>query len=280
VRQFLEDFYRDRFDQIHILTPPEGVGEPSSPAVTHYYQGSYNFAGAFSHLLQQPDLFAGLDWITVLHDDVMLNPAYRRLIEPRLAARPDFLAPAPWPDAEMETWLFNWRIVSRAFLSKDPILGDGPDDPLRALKQLHASSKRPRAKSKQVRLGALNLLHPGGKGAATRKFFYRHRSLTADFGVPLLAGNSDFFIIRRDRFARFCHDAGVLSLCGLFAEVAVPTALDWLAERPAFFSPDQLAWDYRGGFERIAHLDGIAHYFQQHPEKVAFHPIKLSRLLP
>jgi hypothetical protein len=285
VRLFLEDFYRDRFDEVHVITPPENAQENSSKSITYYYQGSYEFGSAFSYLLGRPEIFSEMDWVTIVHDDVMISPAFRERMAPQLAQRPDCVAPSAVALGTHADWPWDSRMVGRAFCSKDPWLGQGVDNPLRSMAELYTQSKKSGAEPTRLTLKARDLLNPGGRGAVTRKFVQKHRSFTVDFGVPLRCANSDFFVVRKDRFDRFCHDAGVLSRCGLFPEVAVPTALDWMSERISFFRDEQLGWIYAGpkveaAEFQITDLASIPAYFDRHPEKIAIHPIKMSRFLP
>jgi hypothetical protein len=283
VRSYLEELYRGQFDEVHALTPPEDLLGSSSETVTYYYHSSFNFGAAFSELLSRPGVFCDVDWVTVLHDDVVLNPDHRRIIESKLAERPDFLAP---PATRAETlpreWQWSSRMIGRAFLRRNNTLGDGNDGAVAEMAGLYARSTGMKAPATTFTFPPLDLLRPGSLGLVARKYWADYRSLKVDFGVPLWMGNSDFFLVRADRFGDFCRSSAVLTRCGLFAEVAAPTALRWRSERPAEFAPEDLEWvDNAEAPARFAirKREDIPAYFEKHPRTLAIHPVKISRLI-
>ena len=283
VRPFLQEFYRERFAKIHVLTPPESSAANSDPDVTYFYHGSYNFGGAFSYLLNRPDLFAGMDWITILHDDVLINPAFPQAVEPVLS-QAETLSPPRDPNFHVERWPWDARMIARAFFPRHPIMGDGNDSAREEMKGLYGQSPGLRADPTQFKMVARDLFNPAFNGALARWMRKKYGTLTADFGVPLSKANSDFFMVRRDKFNALCHYSGVLTRCGLFAEVAIPTALRWLAKKPAEFAAAQLDWS-RGTAEEdkkhfsITRIADIPAYFERHPGKLAIHPIKVSKII-
>ena len=285
VRVFLEQYYKDRFAKIHVLTPPEGPAENTNPDVTYFYDGSYNFGGAFSHMLSRPDVFAGMDWVTVLHDDVVIHPDFPHNVESRLADGVESLSPPIDPNFNVPGWPWDARMISRAFFPRHPVMGDGTEAALKEMKELYEMGPGARGASTRFSMSSRDLFSLGVNGSLARWLKKSQGSLTADFGVPISKANSDFFMVRQDRFHTFCHYAGVLTRCGLFVEAAIPSALRWLATKPREFAWEELDWSRvsdelnRKHFQ-IDSLADIAPHFEKHPRKLAVHPIKMSRLIP
>lgn len=98
---------------------------------------------------------------------------------------------------------------------------------------------------------------------------------------PLVAGYSDFFIVPKNSIRNFCHYCGVFAGMNIFVEVAIPTAL-MLSSKDIKFENKQFRgveiWDPVKVNELLENNNAsIKNLFNNHPDKLYFHPIKLSK---
>jgi hypothetical protein len=110
---------------------------------------------------------------------------------------------------------------------------------------------------------------------------------------PMVGSYSDIFIVSSDTIKDFCHYCGVFGVTGLFAEVAIPTAMvlatkdkivteDFLEHKGRSFwqGKDALFWesdisDVRNLDKMFKSLDDILSNFPS--DCIYLHPVKLSK---
>ena len=115
-----------------------------------------------------------------------------------------------------------------------------------------------------------------------KTFFERLKSLPEEAEYPLFGGYSDICIVPKDDFADFAHTAGVFASIGLFAEIAIPTALVLTCKKIKQQRDTKFIRGDIWGMDNKRSLgDGygfsLKRLFESWPEETLFiHPVKLS----
>lgn len=119
--------------------------------------------------------------------------------------------------------------------------------------------------------------------AAVFLYVYRKSLNASKPAYPLASGYSDLLVVTKSAIKQFCHYAGLLSSFGLFAEVAVPTALALSAAHVATAATTHLRPGDMWTSEDFAALEqryekDLGALLARFPEdKLFLHPVKVSR---
>lgn len=297
----LRAIYRGRFSTIRFLVPFE---RSTDPDVLTVYRGSFGHcAYAIEHL---PALEAlEVSYYVFIHDDVLLSPwmneknivAHLGLVNSGDAYIGDI-----YPvEADVGQWGFQigslWRIAHpRNYLS-----GTGVESfatVLRYLPPVGEAAERARAlgippttrldyrpDSFQAELplayryfGAQNRSDPAFIRGLAERLFDSPAPASADIPYPLACSGpwTDFYVVPRERLARFAHIAAILATAGLFVEMAAPTALMLTCDviRKATDRNLFAQWSLEAASPREA-LTTLLH----EPRLISIHPVKLSLLV-
>lgn len=225
----LERLYGHRFAHRHVIMP---FASRTGPGLSRVYEMGRTFSG---HIAQGARDFIDPDFThyAFISDDLILNPALdeRNLLE-RLKVGPG----EGWIKnlAPLDGLRYRWSNAGEAAMALRK-WGRG----------MAWQAELPDAAAARARFEALGLRFsapkPGLSGLAYQFGGLPRLSVWAaamtlamtgrEADYPLLSGYSDFFVVPAEAIEPFAHYCGVFAALGVFAEVAVPTALALTAGR-------------------------------------------------
>ncbi len=281
----LDALYAHRFSSIHYLVPfYRGDRHDVSPT----YQSSYTFQGYFAEGF--PAIIASkCDHYLFIADDLLLREdldertlpetlrinhrtGYIKQLIPLAKTRPD------WTHA-----LAALRSLKRnRFVEFDSHL------PTRAAAESHLRQAKIEVSSMSMWNLASRLMaswrHDRKADVLDNVIYALYHHRRGSPRLPLLASYSDFVAVPSCAMSAFCNLAGVMAAMGMFAEVAIPTALalscDCVHTEVDISRRGREIWDAATSnallathhFELSGLLSGMS------PELLYIHPVKLSRL--
>lgn len=280
----IRQIYGQKFSRVCFLVPFVGTDDEG---VIRVYDSSYRFGNFFAQGLAGFYRDEYTHYVFVA-DDMVLNPA---LNETNLREMLEL--------SEGASFITNLQAINQGDLAWPHLLP--------ALRAIHLPNKyvniwgqmpsRPEAMASfakhglpdlGLRLAQLRGLLRGGikhclVKAAIFLYVYRRSMSASTPAYPLALGYSDLVVVTRSAIKQFCHYAGLLSSFGLFAEVAVPTALALSAEHVTTAAATRLRPGDMWTSEAFAALEqrydkDLGALLANFPEdKLFLHPVKISR---
>lgn len=266
--------YNSRFSEHVRIAAPFGGSE-----TIRYSSGSYLWQGAIVEYLRD---LKDIDGFTLfIHDDLVLNSSLElhELIEDELEFLRLYQAHRVGGNLGT-TWPWLLRVLTNWFTPKHQSFGTGVDDVVSVLKDSLLYQEN------QIYIDSLGssrfVLEDGdspisGLLSAWINRYFPDRT-EFDFGLPLFAGISDFFMFPNSK-ARIVDDFLRRSIeCGLFVEIAIPTLAKWLG-LPIRYEQHRQHFplgDDCNMFQNLNCFEEIERYFEENPEVLSIHPVKFS----
>ncbi len=284
--EIVEKIYKNRFNHIFHLVP---FYDGNRPNVIPVYDSSYYFEGyiaqgfrSFYDSKFQHYLFIG--------DDLILNPLINQdnyqthfHLNKKSSFFPEFTS--------LHHASIHWTRLKEAFAYTPQPRG------LEIMKEIPDWEK---AVSLLQRNGLA--IHPSKYGSLARTKWDRMRSkigcknflfwlkhslkklICYDYKLkyPLIGGYSDIFIVSSEDLPVFQHYCGAFAASGLFAELAIPTALALVSGQIVTYSDMQLQgralWTKSDFKVLLPYQNNLNLLLDNFPENYLFlHPIKLSK---
>jgi|GEM_PF-6561174 len=267
--------YNSRFNcPVHIAAPFDGE------EIIRYSSGSYLWQGAIVEYLSDLKNYDG--YTLFIHDDLVLN-AYMQLSELE-DDEPHFIRlyhSHKVNGISDPLWPWTIRALTNWFTPKHQSFGTGVDDVVQILKGSLVYKRN------RIYIDSLNsskfVLESGRPPLPEILSVWIDRYFPGrtefDFGLPLYAGISDFFMFP-NTYASEIEDFLRRSIeCGLFVEIAIPTLVHWLG-LPVHHGGNRQLFPLGSDWNMFNHLrsiEEIEQYFVEHPELLSIHPVKFSR---
>ena len=267
--------YNSRFNcPVHIAAPFDGE------EVIRYSSGSYLWQGAVVEYLS--DLQNDSGYTLFIHDDLVLNASLQLSeledVEPHYIRFYDSHKVNGILDPQ---WPWTIRAMTNWFTPKHQSFGTGVDDVVQVLKgSLLYKRNQIYIDSLQSSTFMLENGHPPLPEilSAWIDCYFPGRT-EFDFGLPLYAGISDFFMFP-NAYASEIEDFLRRSVeCGLFVEIAIPTLVHWLG-LPVYYEGNRQLFPLGNDWNMFHHLqsiESIEQYFAENPDLLSIHPVKFSR---
>jgi len=231
----LEEVYGNRFSHLRFVIPQRETTRADTLTV---FRGSFTFQGMVVDAI--PWLPQDSEWYAFIQDDAFIRPEVNEGNIGELLSLAN--ADAFFPSFNTLNWTWWWlpRIVWKYFYPNNPLSGDGFEHlerflPSREVAWAKAArfGFRPYALPKP-RPEELSYLPLVGNTDCSAEVLYklvcgiyataREKSFV-DINYPLVNGPSDFFMVHRSLLPRLRPILGAFAAAGMFAEVAIPTAL-------------------------------------------------------
>lgn len=282
--QRLNAMYNERFSAVRHLIP---FTTRTDPSVLPVAASSWNFQ---AHIAQNARALAALDveWLVFAGDDLLLHPSLdeRTLaVQFGLQGKQGFIKNLRAVADVSVGWYF-WDFGVMPWTRQTGVEWKGllpsPEQAGEAF-AMHSLST-----SSSITLG--NLV-PGqgmpGAGISRRSWLRGVKALAMnrgrlDFGYPLAMGYSDVFVVHRSVFPVFANYLGVMAAMGVFAEVAVPTALclatNALATEATVLGSGRELWTLEEQRALVAeHGANLDNLLRSWPQQLLWlHPVKFS----
>ncbi|HUH73646.1 MAG TPA: hypothetical protein VLZ75_04500 [Chitinophagales bacterium] len=280
----LNKYYKDRFDDIFHVIP---FYQSDDDKVITVYENSHQFNGyiaqafkSFYHDEFTHYVFAGDDLI--LHPDVNQNNIIEGL---GLTQNSSYIKKLhPLSDVSIPWYHIPkvlYRFVSHQGVETEHELPNKEEAEGKALKN-NITQKKMSLKSFLKHVFVFKTPMTFFRTVLyTMGYMYvkRFKNLL-ELPYPFVAGYSDFFIVSKSSVRDFCHYCGVFAGMNIFVEVAIPTALmlsstDIKFENKKFRGVE--IWNPNKVNELMQNNKAsIKELFKNHPDKLYFHPVKLS----
>ncbi len=288
----LDRIYRNRFAKILYLVP---MVKSEDPRVVTSYWGSYTFQGYVSDAAEKLDSL-GCDYFVFHQDDVVLNPALNEhnLLERLPLGDSESFIPELTPFAAPDTivgpgafWNWTSRVLFNFLASREMTIGSGVENLFAYLPPVDFAKRRMEEQGIDMGPATIDTDLLERSGYLTDALLWRlfvkvpGPAFTISLPYPIVRAVSDFFVFPGKILMEFAHYCGLLAAGNIFVEVAIPTALV-LASRYVRTIADMrgsVEWRWGNDIERFRQFERIDQVFDYfHPDLLALHPIKLSRI--
>jgi hypothetical protein len=305
----LEALYRPRFSKIKFLMP--FVRLPECPDVINVYRGSFCHQGYVTDALHDLVSVECSHYI-FMQDDVMLNP---RLTAPDLASKlgleqsTGFVGRLLPINADVGSWQWLPGILWKLLYPRNPASGTGVES-LSAITQALPPIDVARRAFAEYGIRDLPVLFrsadvtPSKLAIGRRGYFGARQSpeFNLDFSEKITAGlfdsgkvagdkielpyplartnqSADFYVVPKDALLDFAHYAGILAAIGLFAEIAVGSAMVLSIKKIKQCKDTGTLLDWRANEERGFYSD-VTRLLKafENERLIATHPVKLGAL--
>lgn len=305
----LESLYRPRFPKLKFLMP--FVRTPECHDVINVYRGSYCHQGYITDALH--DLISvECSHYIFLQDDVMLNP---RVTTSNLAQKlgldrsTGFIGALHPINNDVGSWHWWPGILWKLLYPRNLVSGTGVDSLSTILQALPPVDVAKRAfaeygidhlpvvfKSVDSLLSKYVIGLQGYFGARHSQRFnldlnkkiisglFDNRKVASDeieipYPFAKTAWNADFYVVPKDALLDFAHYAGIFASIGLFAEIAVGSAMILAIKKIRQCKDTGVLLDWKWKDQRVLNSDGtrLLKAFENE-QLIATHPVKLGVL--
>ena len=295
------EIYGDRFSRLRFLQPLQRSAEAD---VITVYRGSYAFPAYLTDACARL-MDVDCTHFLFMHDDVLLSPALNEtnLCEVlEVSSEAEGFTPSLAPvDSDIGWWWWPgvlWRLLHpRNILSGTGL--NSFEAALAALPPQEVARERMRrygidhgmrlthTKRSVERWG--NPAHFGVRDSADQESFNRilleglfsgtgpGDAIELPYPIAMTGAYSDFSLIPKASLPEVAHIVGVLSAAGLFAELALGTAMALAMEKVRL--ADEIGLEFEWLLHDKIDPDVVLARMAEFPSLVASHPLKMSRVV-
>lgn len=254
----LRSLYASQFSVVRFLVPFYDGGDED---VIPVYNNSRYFQGFFASSYNQlKDL--DFDRFLIVADDMIVNPAINSdsVCDILNIGENDNFIPYIWPLHSNQKWRHYKNTLDFSFKQKGIEVQDVFPSVDVALKRLEKYG--------------------------VKMSWEESPGMNVKISYPLVCGYSDFFIVNKSDYFKFCRYSGVLAALGLFVEVAIPTVLSLVTSTNLHTSRSSKSGLRSGAMWSAVVCDNffdsydgkISSLIKDFPrDKLFIHPIKLSK---
>jgi hypothetical protein len=299
----LERLYRSRFSTIRYLIPFQH--DSSNPDVIATYRGSYQHQGFITDALPALSKVECSHFIFV-QDDVLLNPSINEqtiLSELGCVEAGDGFVGGMGPlDVDIGSWHWILGILWKLYYPRNQLSGTGVDS-LESWLSYLPSVDQALKKASKYGIGlsrvsrAPNSLNDQSV-VIDMPYFATHKPeyvrlmnrlvvdslfdtapeevITLPYPFVMTAWGADLFALPKSRLVEYAHYAGVMAAAGLFAEIAVGTALMLVCDTVNTAQSCNLKLEWLWSSDREDHAMDLIALFKS--GYWAVHPVKVSKV--
>lgn len=281
----LDDLYRERFSDIIYIVPfyKKGEVDDSKYEVIDVYESSYSYQGyvaqAYNRLSKHNSKY-----YMFIGDDLILNPGidennfkeYFNIEEGDSYSTEVCKINEPFGKYR---WFYSRVYHNIMCFADNRFVNFRSELPIRE----EAFSIAKQKGYQDFSINKKFFYKNKGIRGRMQSFFERRRPIPKEAEYPLFGGYSDLFIIASNDFADFSHTSGVFASMGVFAEVAIPTAMVLSCKRiiqqkdTKFERGDMWGMDNKQAFGKQYGFS-LKKLLETWPKNLLFvHPVKLSQ---